>query len=218
MSRYMFVSFYYHPSIFLPDYPSIGQSIQIVSCSCLHTDRWMPWIVPGNGNMSILLDGFTLLDKIYWLGTILTPTESHTTSSISALWLATSTPTLTTKALYKASLWFKQKESYFLILKWVTVLPTEPEHMVWWHDIYFLLQIQCLTLYKIASQELPYLWACHQQLNLNTSARNVCRKYTCLSTYNTFLKSIYIVDMSKCKACGAGLTHPTPNSPVLPNF
>lgn len=50
--------------------------------------------------MSILLDGLLLLDTTYWLGTILTPTESRTTSSVSGLRLASVTPTLTTKASF----------------------------------------------------------------------------------------------------------------------
>lgn len=57
--------------------------------------------------MSILLDGLPLLDKAYWLRTIITPTESRTTSNISALWLATSTPTLTIKAWGKINQSFK---------------------------------------------------------------------------------------------------------------
>ena len=57
--------------------------------------------------MSILLDGLPVLDKAYWLRTIIAPTESRTTSNISALWLATSIPTLTTKAWGKINQSFK---------------------------------------------------------------------------------------------------------------
>ena len=63
--------------ICLPDHPSIHQSTQIASCSCLNKDRWMPWIVPGKGDMSILLDGLIPLDKTSWLGTIDNPTVSR---------------------------------------------------------------------------------------------------------------------------------------------
>lgn len=74
-----------HPSIYLPGHSSVWQSIQIASCSRLHTDRWMPWIVPGNGYMSILLDGLILLDKTNWLWTMTSPAVSLTTSRISSL-------------------------------------------------------------------------------------------------------------------------------------
>ena len=145
------ISLHYRTLIWFPGHPSIWQSIQIVSCSRLHTDRWMPWIDPGNGYMSILLDSFTLLDKPAGFGPFLRPLS------------------LVQHRVYqhyhynhKGFVFFKGKtvslalimQSYFVILQWLTLLLVDLTHV-------FDLYLQSLSEISLTQSSPPItMWFC----------------------------------------------------------